>query len=791
MSLDVLKQEATDKNTSQQRLRELAAINDELAIVVAANPLTESSLLTELLIKNRENKQKNREMQRAIASNPNTPTRWLIGLGARFPEEFFSNPVYNLQIWQDVNFNNLSDAKFLLQFVLASNARTSFLDFAAGICQNNLKRLRNNDRFEDFPLDRQHEINIKRIQNRLGAWLGIYSFEEFWKWRETLIVIASHRNTSRNKLLELSTSNEDIVAQVAHLGLDRPNDDIQFWDKVASYKQPNLILFIPSHLMFKLIQLPDISINFIKAASQLDQYPDLLNIIANHRKTPKDVLEKLAENSIPFVAEAAKLHINYAGEMETGWREQADSKIDRTQLPSLNDNEEGIELRLWHMGAIHESTLPYLNQTSIYETTNTLLKIICDVDTSKATLDYIKNHPKFSQLITECITCLEQRSAILFDVLPRTLPIDTTKLPDNIAVNQIKPVVDDFNDLLLKIDDKYWCKKRKFIFIKDLDIYEFLIIFNQKSIFSHNKKYYLPKMLSDFEGGRYKNHNLRLFEISNLEYYGVILTTHPSTSPQILAKLVEHPSYGVRALVASHHNITQNSLNRLIEDRHPEVRAAALANLKLDSTLKTQLEILENPNLSSLDLLELANSEHTAVRAKVAHHPHVDGSILAKLANDKFIVRLAVARHPKTPSNILTGFTQHPDQKLHLAVAQNPGAPKDLLIKLATQPAPKSGFHFNPLNLAAVKSLLTQEPLSALDLLARCLKFPNKPSFARFLVLMNPQIPNSFLARYYKSWFWLERYAIAQNPNTDEEIRQQLTQDPNRIVRAAARDNLK
>ncbi|WP_461927323.1 hypothetical protein [Nostoc sp.] len=56
---------------------------------------------------------------------------------------------------------------------------------------------------------------------------------------------------------------------------------------------------------------------------------------------------------------------------------------------------------------------------------------------------------------------------------------------------------------------------------------------------------------------------------------------------------------------------------------------------------------------------------------------------------------------------------------------------------------------------------------------------------------MNPHIPSSFLARYYKSWFWPERYAIAQNPNTHRDICQQLTQDPNRIVRAAARDNLK
>ena len=227
-------------------------------------------------------------------------------------------------------------------------------------------------------------------------------------------------------------------------------------------------------------------------------------------------------------------------------------------------------------------------------------------------------------------------------------------------------------------------------------------------------------------------------------------------------------------------------LSKSGEDIVAQVAQLRLDCPKLDSTLKEQLANLENPNLSSLDLLELANSQHTLVRAKVTRHPHVDGSILAKLANNKLIVRLAVARHPKTPADILIRFTQHSDQRLHLAVAQNPGAPKDLLMRLATQPAPRSGFHFNPLNLAAVKSLLTQEPDAALPLLDRCLKFPDKPSFARFLVLMNPHIPNLFLARYYKSWFWPERYAIAQNPNTDKEIRQQLTQDPNRIVRAAA-----
>ncbi|MHC5936827.1 variant leucine-rich repeat-containing protein [Nostoc sp.] len=76
MSLDSLKQEATNHNTSPQRLRELAAINDELRRLVAANPLAESSLLGELAIQARTNKDV--EMQRAIVIQKLEQLLWRI-----------------------------------------------------------------------------------------------------------------------------------------------------------------------------------------------------------------------------------------------------------------------------------------------------------------------------------------------------------------------------------------------------------------------------------------------------------------------------------------------------------------------------------------------------------------------------------------------------------------------------------------------------------------------------------------------------------------------------------------
>lgn len=45
---------------------------------------------------------------------------------------------------------------------------------------------------------------------------------------------------------------------------------------------------------------------------------------------------------------------------------------------------------------------------------------------------------------------------------------------------------------------------------------------------------------------------------------------------------------------------------------------------------------------------------------------------------------------------------------------------------------------------------------------------------------------SDLLAKHHESWYWLVRYAIAQNPNTPLEIRQKLAKDANIIVRTVA-----
>ncbi|NER03885.1 MAG: hypothetical protein F6K17_15305, partial [Okeania sp. SIO3C4] len=53
-----------------------------------------------------------------------------------------------------------------------------------------------------------------------------------------------------------------------------------------------------------------------------------------------------------------------------------------------------------------------------------------------------------------------------------------------------------------------------------------------------------------------------------------------------------------------------------------------------------------------------------------------------------------------------------------------------------------------------------------------------------------PLTPVDNITEGCQSLFWQERYAVADNPSTPGEIRQQLANDSNRIVRANAKANL-
>ena len=71
---------------------------------------------------------------------------------------------------------------------------------------------------------------------------------------------------------------------------------------------------------------------------------------AMNSNTPRTALEKLAQSNNIELAEAAKLHVNWAGEMSESWDEAARRAMHTTTLA----RDWNIEAKLWAIGAIPE-----------------------------------------------------------------------------------------------------------------------------------------------------------------------------------------------------------------------------------------------------------------------------------------------------------------------------------------------------------------------------------------------------------------------------------------------------
>ncbi|HBE19857.1 MAG TPA: hypothetical protein DEG17_21585 [Cyanobacteria bacterium UBA11149] len=190
------------------------------------------------------------------------------------------------------------------------------------------------------------------------------------------------------------------------------------------------------------------------------------------------------------------------------------------------------------------------------------------------------------------------------------------------------------------------------------------------------------------------------------------------------------------------------------------------------------------------------------------HNTPID--ILKQLANHKYYrVRLSVALNINSTFNILNQLANDPDYRVCHAVASNPNTPASLIEKLVTEkgniiichgaiPNPHSSTSIlenflthstATIRLAAAQEYLHRHPNKLPKVLEKFAAISTHYSI-RFFALLHHQIPAKPLVENSKSTIWIERYAIAQNPNTPTDILHILAKDGNRIVRSAAKYNL-
>jgi hypothetical protein len=288
---------------------------------------------------------------------------------------------------------------------------------------------------------------------------------------------------------------------------------------------------------------------------------------------------------------------------------------------------------------------------------------------------------------------------------------------------------------------------------------------------------------------------------------------NPRTPPAALERLASDPERVVRLAVARNPAAPPTILAGLAEDAHPSVRAAIArrsghmppqeqyaaseagipANVAprrgmpdvaaLVSSLEKEQQAAD-PATALDDLRALAEDANPKVRAAVARNPRTPPDLLAWLADDESpIVHRGVVEHPDAPPALLERFAADPtwvNYKVRRAVAQHPLVTARALELMAGDLS------------VTVRRLVLAHPLTPPEarqhILARSLDMclTSSEPFYHAVALAQEQAPIAALSQAAQSPEWLVRLAAARNPHAPYELLVTLSEDGNRLVRAAA-----
>ena len=289
---------------------------------------------------------------------------------------------------------------------------------------------------------------------------------------------------------------------------------------------------------------------------------------------------------------------------------------------------------------------------------------------------------------------------------------------------------------------------------------------------------------------------------------------NPHTPQAALERLAVDSDRAIRQGVARNPNTPPAILARLADDVHPRVRAAArrlrqegfqspaLAPVAADvgvrnaearverslvsASATTKEQLAGDPATTAGELRALAEDDDPRVRAAVARNPRAPLNLLAWLADDESpIVHRGVASNPNVPSDLLERFAADPtwvNYKVRLAVAQHPRVTPRALELMAGDLS------------VGVRRLVLAHPLTPASareqILARSLDMCllSSEPFYHAVALAHPAVPDTALAQAGQSSEWLVRLAAARNPRASHELLLALSEDGNRLVRAAARE---
>lgn len=210
--------------------------------------------------------------------------------------------------------------------------------------------------------------------------------------------------------------------------------------------------------------------------------------------------------------------------------------------------------------------------------------------------------------------------------------------------------------------------------------------------------------------------------------------------------------------------------------------------------LHGQAQIAANPERPLAELLTLIDDDQAEVRAALAANPALGPAELLRLKrfedwaeNDPRVYE-ALAANQQSPAELLREIAQNRialNTAARREVARNPATPPDVLNLLADEPY-----------AADIRVILAGHPNLGPEQRAVMVTSSLEAAIGsghpiyRAIALSHPGIQPEVYDLVLRSPHWIERLALALSPGVSREALERLIQDGNRLVRAAAREQL-
>lgn len=491
-----------------------------------------------------------------------------------------------------------------------------------------------------------------------------------------------------------------------------------------------------------------------RAAQQQSKVKLLTLAVAMNTQTSKTLLEKLVHSQYTEVQEAALLHVNLAGEMTSGWDEAAREALRTTPFPHHRSEAHAPYLKnLAHRGLIPEFVLEQLARHQ-------------DKDV-RSLVAFLPNTPA--------------------KILEQLAQDEDSFVRRDVAYNSNTPV--KILEQLAKDKDSHVRSS---------------VVYNPNTplkLLEHLLEQLAQDQENSVRSSVAKNPNTSVEILEQLaqdkdETIRVSVAQNPNTPIKILEQLAQDEDYTVCIYVAQNPNTPVKILEQLAQHGTHWILWAVGSNPNTPLQLLEQLAqredyypregVAKNPS-TPLKLLEQLAQGKICVHESIANNPNTSVNLLEQLAQMPCgAARKGVGSNPNTPFQLLEQLAQDGNNEVRQAIASNPNIPIEFLERLLEQVAQDNNH--------SLREFVAQHPNTPISLLLEVtLTFRTQdstPVLSHFLVLLHSQTPAKALAKNCRSEIWLERYAIAQNPNTPTDTLKALAVDVNRIVRAAAKANL-